>query len=232
MTSVDVESVLRKVKALLSKTEDAGCTAEEAGAAAEKARELLDEHNLSMGDITPEEMKSQVEEDIVPLDYDRVPLWVGNLANNIALAFDCKCIKLRANKYSKSKLLFIGFPVDVQTVIHFFAVLQVRFYNEAEKQAKTNARGHRRIYINNFICAAARAVYDRLYALKKREEVRTLIIRKDEAVKAYVESKFNEENGNELEQTYSHAKHDDNGSVDGHHYGKTCDLNLNNIAGK
>jgi hypothetical protein len=49
------QSVAARIKALLSKTTDNGCTEAEAMSAAEKARELMDRYNIDRGEVGMEE---------------------------------------------------------------------------------------------------------------------------------------------------------------------------------
>jgi len=74
MTETSKDRLLRRIRALLAKTVENGCTEGEAMAAAEKAARMMAEHELSMSDLEREEMRYEARSRPV---YDEVgwQLW-------------------------------------------------------------------------------------------------------------------------------------------------------------
>lgn len=214
------ESVLRKIRALLTKTEGQGCTPEEAASAAEKAKQLLDEHNLSLHELNPNEFNSSIENKDIELDYDRIPAWMKYLANYIALGFDCKCIC-----YPGRKISFYGLKSDIETTVYFFVRLTVDFRVEAEKQYdqfkhSASIGSNKRVWANNFIISAGKAVYYRLKRLKVKPTTSALIVVKEQLI-----DKFIKNTGVVTRMQASNAQHDRSAEDAGTKYGQNVELN-------
>lgn len=210
------ESILRKIRALLAKTEGQGCTAEEASAAAEKAKQLLDEHNLSVYELNPLDFKNSVERRDIDLEYDRIPSWLKFLGQNIASAFDCRMLI-----YAGRKLQFIGIKADVDTTVYFFVRLMIDFKIEAEKQYSncTIIGVSKRVVISNFIIGASISVRERLSEIHKSPSVNALMVIKGKVLEEFM-------NGIQLGPAQKcHAKQDPSAMNAGYQYGKTVELN-------
>src|SRR5665213_2744386 len=84
-----LKSIAARVRALLAKTTDAGCSESEALAAAAKARELMDKYQLSMTETELEsEGASQSSTQSETAQQFRIQ---RDLAMKIAKFTDCKC---------------------------------------------------------------------------------------------------------------------------------------------
>lgn len=151
------DAVLRKVKALLAKTQDNGCTKEEAEAAAIKAQELLDEYNLSYFE-TEAPVCQEFETDLGTFRQ-----YIGVCAVMFANAFDCKVIRYATT------LKWIGLQYDCAIASVMFlqfmsACTQDCTYKGKEKEA--------------FFIEATRALTERMKSLRS-SSARGLVVRKD-----------------------------------------------------
>lgn len=83
-------SIIEKIKKILSKTIENGCTPEEAAAAAAMASKLMEQHQIEQADLVE---KGEVVLD--PISYEifyegqRVDTWIASLANVMSPAFCC-----------------------------------------------------------------------------------------------------------------------------------------------
>lgn len=83
-------NVIEKIKKILSKTIENGCTPEEAASAAAMASRLMEQHQIEMADLVE---KGEVT--LEPIDFDifyagqRVDTWIASLANVLSPAFCC-----------------------------------------------------------------------------------------------------------------------------------------------
>lgn len=104
MTDNDIEikrAMAIKIKALLAKTTEAGCSEQEALAAAHKAHELLAKYQLSLSDLDLRE--EGTSESQVPIDPN-----VKALAAMVANYCDCKVW----SEPSRGKMNFLGLKSD------------------------------------------------------------------------------------------------------------------------
>lgn len=86
--SVNLSSIANKIKALLAKTQQSGCSESEALAAAAKARELMENYQLSMTDLEVQAEGAEVRE--VKSDPRGA---LGGLAKAIGIYCDCRAVR-------------------------------------------------------------------------------------------------------------------------------------------
>ena len=105
--SHDRKKILAKIKALMAKTEDVGCTEAEAFAAMLKARELMDLYDLDEADLTfgGEEVR---QERVQRWDRDGIR-WT--LCGYVARFCDCR-IWGEGSDSASSKIVFLGLESD------------------------------------------------------------------------------------------------------------------------
>jgi hypothetical protein len=83
-------TVIEKIKKILAKTIESGCTPEEAATAASMASKLMEQHQIDMADLV-----EKGEKILDPIAYEifyqgqRVDSWIACLANSFAPAFCC-----------------------------------------------------------------------------------------------------------------------------------------------
>ena len=100
-------SVSRKIKALLQRTQEAGCTEAEAAAAAGKAHELLAKYQLSLSELDlKEEGTCQTKVKVSGLEIER------NLMGAVAGYCDCKVWRHRESRGDIGTVVFLGLKSD------------------------------------------------------------------------------------------------------------------------
>lgn len=141
----DVTKILDKVQKLLRLGESSN--ANEAALAMSMAQDILDRHNLTMGDVDslrPE----QVEEigDMVELTDlgQRAAKWKKYLAG--ILATHNHCVVYGTYRERKQVLRLIGRETDVQAVRYLYAYLE----SEIQRLCKRDCRGMGANYANNW----------------------------------------------------------------------------------
>ena len=85
-----VPSIIEKIKKILAKTIENGCTPEEAATAAAMASKLMEQHQIDMADLVE---KGEVVRQPIDLEifYEskRVDSWIAALANVLCAPFSC-----------------------------------------------------------------------------------------------------------------------------------------------
>ena len=113
----ELERIKAKLRALLSKTVENGCTESEALAAAEKAQELLSRYGIEADEVgAPEEWA----EDYVGLGARRRPrdsLWM-------ALGFFCNCKAWLSRTETGWRVRYFGRPCDVAVASYLHDILE------------------------------------------------------------------------------------------------------------
>lgn len=105
--SSEKEKILEKIRKLLRLS--GSDNEHEAAAAAAKAQQLLSEHNLTIGNITPEQAaKEFTASHARRKTRQRLEHWAHNLAAGVASAFDCKYY----HKLTTGETVFVGCGPD------------------------------------------------------------------------------------------------------------------------
>jgi len=180
------DNLLDKVRALLSKTIDVGCTEHEALASLAKARAMMDAYEIS------DEELQITKEQIAVLRKD-----IGNdphdiksfLANSVATFTDCKVWRSRT-KRTTTGFTFCGLPSDTQFAEWLLRSLQGFVQAELVNHlAHTiTPKGQRRFIINGFVAGCCGRISQRLRELSKpafttSSNSQALVIVKDAAIK-------------------------------------------------
>ncbi len=97
---MEKETVMRRVRALLSKTIENGCTESEAFAALAKAQEMMAEHGLTLSDVDAEKFISKVAASVNATGID----WKRDLAMGVATLTGTYCYIDTGTK----KIIFAG----------------------------------------------------------------------------------------------------------------------------
>ncbi len=132
MTDQKIESIKRRIRALLEKREENGATREEAAAALAKASELMAEYmiekdQLGGGDKRPREF---IEKPVRLLTFK---FSATNLLTPICKLFNCE-----SYFYDKIfKAVFFGEKQNVELAAYFMDVLQRALFNETQAFRKT-----------------------------------------------------------------------------------------------
>lgn len=149
--------MLNRIKALLSKTTENGCTEAEAFAALLKARQLMDEHNISVGDLQDEPLTEQRHR------IRNTNLIKRGLAPAIARFCECRGWKSSVNT-SSSDIVFFGYPQDVQLADWMLETLG-KFVERQRDAYLATLSTVNKIHKNGFQVAAVNRLSERLNEL-------------------------------------------------------------------
>ena len=181
--TIDRERLYAKVRALLAKTQENGCTEAEAMAALAKARAMMDAY-----EITDEELQlTKAEAAIIHTSASKhdkygVRRWLGP-----GVAKYCAC-KAWTNR--DGDIVFCGLPSDAQLADWLLGSLEafVRRELAAFLLVDLSPRGMRRRVINGFVLGCSGRIVDRLFALvaeaaaAKQSNSKALVLIKDRAI--------------------------------------------------
>jgi len=185
--TIERESVLKKIRALLAKTMEAGCTKAEALAAIEKANALIAAH-----EITETELNLTKQEKAIlrrePAETKDPHLIKYRLI--YAVSHFCGC---RAWRESGGKALtFCGLPSDAQLATWMLDTLTAFVQNELVNHLIEvgPSRGERRQVIRDFVIGCTDRISDRLNKLREQRDLaaaptsnaRALVVVKDAAI--------------------------------------------------
>jgi len=162
------EKILKKIKALLSKTVDNGATEQEALIALSKANELMLEHYITEFDLKDvEEAKLvTIEVPLYKTSYD-----LSLLYEPIAKMFDC------ISYYNSQRVAFFGFEDDVVLCDYFYnTITKVCF---KEKEVFQNSKKYRdlkrygfhgKTIISDFIKGFVGSISFKMYVMYKNRK--------------------------------------------------------------
>lgn len=160
------ESVLAKLRALMAKTVEAGCTEAEAAAAAAKADELLEKYEIDLNEVALQKQ---------PFTQSEVDgAWihpVGAAAGAIARFTDCKVWIER-----KSKIVYFGFTVDTEIAEYLTLLFKRAIDRESSAYLLFNpdydaaTKAGKREMQRAFGIGMAHRLGDRLRELKSKRE--------------------------------------------------------------
>jgi hypothetical protein len=187
--TVERESLLSKIRALLAKTMEAGCTEEEAMTAVAKARAIMDAYAVTDAELnlTKEEKAILRHEPPGTKDPHRIK-W--NLSS--AVSKFCNCESWRERRDKGGGMVFCGLPSDAQfatwlldTLTAFVQAEIFKFLIEAQPSNED-----RRDAIRSFVLGCTDRISERLRELCEQSaahansNARALVVIKDAAVQA------------------------------------------------
>jgi hypothetical protein len=180
------DRLLDKIRALLSKTQENGCTEAEAFASLDKARALMDAY-----EVTSEELRLTREEaDIIfkaaRNDEYGVRSWLGFPVSRFC---DCRTLTNR-----NGDICFVGLRSDVQFADWLLDHLAnfVRAELAAFLIGRTEEHDNRRRLINSFVYGCTGKISGRLLALvalsaqRARDNNRALVVIKTQKIDAFL----------------------------------------------
>jgi hypothetical protein len=179
---IDREKIVAKVRALLSKTMDNGCTEHEAMAALGKARALMDAY-----EVTAEDCKLTDEQaEVLSAKHDTHELGTM-LGNAIGRFTNCKVWR-----DSDKSIRFCGLASDTELAVWMLDHLRLYVKLELAKHLKGVwvDKGNRRVLINGFTMGACSRISNRLDELTQASKQRAtsngtaLVVAKDALVAA------------------------------------------------
>jgi hypothetical protein len=179
------EKMLDKIRALLRKTAENGCTKEEHLAALDKARALMDAYEVTDGDLQLAKDEGAILRKEPPGSRDPHGIKSG-MASAVARFTDC-----RAWRDGKAGLVFCGLPADARFATwlldHLTAFVQAELARHLMGDIRMNS--DRRLAINGFVIGATSQISRRLTELCKPAATasansRALVVTKQAVIKA------------------------------------------------
>jgi hypothetical protein len=187
--TIERDSVLNKIRALLAKTMENGCSEAEAMAALGKAQAMKDAYAVTEGELnlTKEEKAILRREPPGTKDPHRIKWFLG-----AAVSKFCNCRCWRERRAKGGGLVFCGLPSDAQfatwlldTLAAFVQAEIVNFLMEAEPSNEERPQA-----IRGFVLGCCDRISDRLMELCEQSatlatsNAKALVVVKDAAIKA------------------------------------------------
>jgi Protein of unknown function (DUF2786) len=187
--TIERESLLNKIRALLAKTMEAGCTEEEAMTAVTKAHAMMDAYAVTDAELnlTKEEKAILRREPPGTKDPHRIKWFLVNAVGDF-----CNCKGWRLRRDRGGGIVFCGLPSDAQfaswlldTLAAFVQAEIFKFLIEAQPSNED-----RRDAIRSFVLGCTGRICQRLRELCEQSaahansNARALVVIKDAAVQA------------------------------------------------
>jgi hypothetical protein len=204
------EKIIKRIKALLLKTSDNGCTQAEYEAATKKIAELMRDYSISDEDLFTKGYDVMELKVVTDMSGPDIHLFVASIAN----VFDCVASKSRVEK----EISFYGYKDDVELCFFMFEQIELKcdlavkkykreeYYNQ---NIKRWGSGWGRSAINSFrkgfyeeMGNRLRAIYEQRYA-DMQSDNRYALVSVDKVEKA--NEKRNETAGARTYRPNSHA---------------------------
>jgi hypothetical protein len=187
-------SIIDKVKALLSKTRENGCTEEEELSALAKARTWIDAH-----EITDDELQLSREEKAIFHDESEADaLDTHKIKWRLCVAVSRYCNVQVYRDRSKAGLTFVGFPSDIEFATWLLDHLSDFVHNalfEFLLDCLAPEGKERKEVIRGFVIGCTQRISDRIIEMcerSKTERVRNckaLVVIKNQAIKDLLKAK-------------------------------------------
>jgi hypothetical protein len=184
------DNLLDKIRALLSKTTENGCTEQEAMAALEKARAMMDAYEVTEADLQLTKAEAAVlrSEPAGSRDPHNIKWY---LCSGVADFCDCKAWRSRKT----GGLVFCGMLSDAQFATWLLDSLAGFVQGELVKHLMGNLapKGERRFVINGFVMGCTARISSRLEELTRQSKAaavgnsRALVVTKTAAIKSTME---------------------------------------------
>jgi hypothetical protein len=161
--TIERTKLVDKIKALLAKTTQNGCTEQEALAALAKARAMIDAYEISDDELA----LTREEKAIIHTAYGRDPHSARRfLANACARFAGCE-VWIKSGARSDSNLVFCGMRADTDLATWLVDYLAQFVLVELSAYLATSllSRGDRRREINGFVIGATDRIRERLDSL-------------------------------------------------------------------
>lgn len=190
------DDIARRVRALLAKTVENGCTEAEALAAAQAARRIMDAHRLTQSDV-------QIEaEPIDDIWIDRPTAQKLSAVDLCATGISKYCGTKSWYEYKNGKRMWrvIGLKDDTAMASYLYQMLANTIARETKAYARTTANGgygsgYTRKVNQSFSVGMARRINARLHEMARNAEATAktstgtaLVVVKDHAVGSYFDT--------------------------------------------
>jgi hypothetical protein len=210
------QTILLKVRLLLNKSRDPGCSQPEAEAAAQKAQQLLTQYRLQEADLpNPGQEVEGIHEDEIPLHVaPHRAVWISKLVSSLCDLNGCRYYyttstsipnMLLGGRVQEIGYILVGTASDRAIVRELFKhfVLLIEQAKEAANQ------GYGRTWTNNFRLGMVTALSKRMKAghhVAVAAATSTAIVRLDERqerVKSWTEENLDLGKGSQLNKSYA-----------------------------
>lgn len=168
MTDEKRKRMIDKVKKLLAMADRKGGNENEAAVASSQAAKLLKTYNLSLGDVSVEE--------VVDVEFETgqktPPVWVSTLALATSRSFGCDMFlnrEWRAGKISKTVIIFMGSEVDIQIVQYVTMYLHKTISRMSVEYGKTLSVSQRRFGRGSYRFGLIETIKGKLNRLNKKQ---------------------------------------------------------------
>lgn len=193
-TNILRDRALKRIKALLNKTEENGASLEEAKSALEKATILMKEYFITLNDI--EDLKDD------PIVVESTP--IIKIKEDIGQLYPiiCKLFDLR-HFFSSSSLTFVGYQTDVKIGIYLYNKIvkgllkDLDDFKKSDRFSKLKINYHGSTLRRDFISGWIDAIYWKVEALYSERESKIntdnkgglILLKKDNVDKKFSEFK-------------------------------------------
>jgi hypothetical protein len=187
--TIERESVLNKIRALLAKTMDNGCSEAEAMAALAKAQAMRDAHAVTEAELklTKEEKAILRREPPGTKDPHRIKWFLVGAVSRF-----CNCEGWRRSRNSGGGIVFCGLPSDAQFATWLLDTLTAFIQSELVEHLMDvgPSKEDRREVINGFVLGCTERISQRLNELREQSETvatsnaKALVVIKNAAVQA------------------------------------------------
>jgi hypothetical protein len=204
----DREKLYAKVRALLAKTQENGCTEQEAMAALAKARAMMDAYEISDDELQLTKAEKAIIRTTQAMhDKYGVRQWL-----HVGIGMFCNCKTWWSG--TQKQVVFCGLPADVDLANWLLDSLEAFVRRELVEflMNDTTPRGYRRRVINGFVFGCTARIRERLADLMRQSEQaaathvnsRALVVVRDRAIAEAMETA-----GVRLRLRTAHRKSDD-----------------------
>lgn len=172
---MDRDKLIKRIRALMEKTVENGCTEGEALAAAEKAASMLQEHNLTLSDL---EVREQPFARAKSVHDDLVGERLWKVADAVAYMVGVRYWTSRAGVVP-IQITFFGFKHEVEIADYLLAICKRAMQQEHDRASAANALlslPRRRRKIIPFLDGMADRLRDRIRDMKPKGTTGTAIV--------------------------------------------------------
>jgi hypothetical protein len=195
------ESIIDKIRNLMSRTADKGCSEAEVESALKIARKLMDTHQVEMADLMEAQKRSYTMDDIVEQivrTHCKIDRWEKMMMQCVCILTDTKCYRtetfvVEAGKHVKKKqVVYYGEKQDVAAAHALYVELLIVFKAMARHRLGTKWTQAHYHYMEGFGSGMLSVFYEERAAAKSQQSSNTtgMIIHKSQLIKAYAETKL------------------------------------------
>jgi Protein of unknown function (DUF2786) len=193
------DKILHKIRALMAKTVEAGCTESEAIAALEMASAFIDSYEVTNAELALSREEKAV---LKAADPDKDPHDIGwHLLVGVGRFTETKIWRRfngarRGSKECAGVFVYLGAPSDCELATYLVETLAAFCRDELTRYLMTHTapRGQRRFVINGFVAGITMRITKRLIALANKSRKATqsnstaLVVIKQAAIDDYIKA--------------------------------------------